>query len=368
MSGRVPIVRRQLLAHPGRSLAGLAGIAAALLLIIALQAIFAGMQARLTAYIDRSGADIVVAQSGVDTMHMTESTLPGATTDAVAAVPGVARVVPVLYAAATLERGPAQAFVYLIAERTPSPAQRLVSGVRPGAGELVIDRGVAGALDAWIGDEVEVMGARFRISGEVDGTASVVSSVSFVSWADLARILGTQRSLTYLLTYLGPGADPAVVRERIEQAAPWSTATRRADFASAERRVVGDMSTDIVRAMIIAGFVIGVAVASLVAYGLTLAQLRDYAVLRAIGMRPRSALYLAAAQLAGIVALAFVLALGIAVSLAALLPKLDPTLVLVFDPRDLARALGTATLLGVVAAVMPILRVARVDPVSVFRR
>jgi uncharacterized protein (DUF697 family) len=39
----------------------------------------------------------------------------------------------------------------------------------------------------------------------------------------------------------------------------------------------GDIATDIVRGMILVGFVIGVAVAALVAYSATLAQLRDYA-------------------------------------------------------------------------------------------
>lgn len=130
----VPLARRQLMAHPGRTLAGLAGIAVALLLIMTLQAVFAGMERRLTAYIDRSGADIVVAQRGVDTMHMSESVLPGKTVAAVAGVPGVARVIPVLYTSASLEHGDKSGFVYLIAERTPSNAQRLVDGSRPGPG------------------------------------------------------------------------------------------------------------------------------------------------------------------------------------------------------------------------------------------
>lgn len=174
--------------------------------------------------------------------------------------------------------------------------------------------------------------------------------------------------MTYLLTYAEPGVAPSVVRRRIEEAAPWVSATRRSDFARAERRVVGDMSTDIVRAMIVAGFVIGVVVAGLVAYGLTLGQLRDYAVLRALGMRSRSALVLAAAQLAGITMTAFVLAVGTGFALGAVLPRLDPTLILVFEPSDMVRSLGVAVLLALAATALPILRVARVDPVSVFRK
>jgi putative ABC transport system permease protein len=119
--------------------------------------------------------------------------------------------------------------------------------------------------------------------------------------------------------------------------------------------------------MIFVGFVIGVAVAGLVAYSATLAQLRDYAVLRALGLRARRALGLAVAQVGATVAASFVLALVLVWALAALLPELTPTLVLAIRASDVAQALGMAGAVVVGAAAFPVLRVARVDPASVFR-
>jgi hypothetical protein len=52
----VPVARRQLLARKGRMLAGVLGIAVALLLVLALKAILAGAEERLTGYIDHGGA------------------------------------------------------------------------------------------------------------------------------------------------------------------------------------------------------------------------------------------------------------------------------------------------------------------------
>lgn len=72
----VPLARRQLLVRPGRTIVGVVGIAVALLLVLTLNAIFAGMEERLTAFIDATGADVLVAQEGVTTMHMTQSALP----------------------------------------------------------------------------------------------------------------------------------------------------------------------------------------------------------------------------------------------------------------------------------------------------
>ena len=104
LTGSVPLSRRQLAHKRGRTLAGVAGIGLALLLVLALNAIFAGMEERLTAYIDRSGADVIVSQEGVRTMHMTQSALPEKTVAAVAALPGVAAAEGVLYVAGKVER------------------------------------------------------------------------------------------------------------------------------------------------------------------------------------------------------------------------------------------------------------------------
>jgi putative ABC transport system permease protein len=127
------------------------------------------------------------------------------------------------------------------------------------------------------------------------------------------------------------------------------------------------MTTQIVRGMTFVGFVVGVAVAALVAYGATLAQLRDFAVLRAFGLRARSALGLAAAQVGVLVAAGFALAVGLALLLQEILPRLSPTLAFTLRPSDVAKALVVAGAVALGAATLPVLRVARVDPASVFR-
>ena len=73
-----------------------------------------------------------------------------------------------------------------------------------------------------------------------------------------------------MLVRARPGVGAQALTRRIERRVPGVTASTRERFAASERRVVGDMSTDIVRGMILVGFVIGVAVAGLVAYSHTL--------------------------------------------------------------------------------------------------
>ena len=363
----VPLARRQLLARRGRTLAGLAGIAVALLLVIALKAILAGMEGRLTGYIDRSGADVIVAQEGVRTMHMTQSVLPEQAAARVASLPDVADAMPIVYVPAMIERGDKRSLVYLIGEGSAARTLPLVSGRRARAGEIVVDEALASLIGARPGTTVTSLGRRFRVVGQIGGTSSIASSIALAERHDLAGLLRSEDSVNYVLVRARDGVAAGELAGRIEQAVPGVTASTRAQFSRSERRLVGDMSTDIVRSMILVGFVIGVAVAGLVAYSATLSQLRDYAVLRALGLRARGALALVLAQVGALVVLGFALSIALLAALAWALPALSPTLALTVRTGDVVLAFAVAAAVTAAAAALPVLRVARVDPASVFR-
>jgi putative ABC transport system permease protein len=346
----------------------MSGIAVALLLVLALNAIFAGMQERLTAYIERSGADIIVAQRGVDTMHMTESALPERGVAAIGAVPGVSAARPILYLPTLIERGDDRALVYLIGDDEGGGPVAVTRGRRPTSGEVLLDGVAARKLQVAPGSAVRILGKDFRVSGEVEGLASITNSVAFVPRPDLGGLLGIDGVVSYVLVRGRPGVALDDLAARIERAVPASTASTRRAFIRSERRVVGDMSTDIVRGMTLVGFVVGVAVAALVAYSTMVAQLRDYALLRAVGLRTRRALALVIGQISVLVLGGFAVALGLAILLAATSTRLESTLVLVLRPGDVARALLVAGFVAIAAAALPIVRVSRVAPASVFRR
>ncbi len=157
----------------------MSGIAVSLLLVLALNAIFAGMQERLTAYIERSGADIIVAQRGVDTMHMTESALPEQGVAAIRAVPGVSAARPILYVPTLIARGDDRALVYLIGDDEGGAPVAVTRGRRPASGEVLLDGVAARKLQVAPGTAVHILGKHFRVSGEVEGLASITNSVAF---------------------------------------------------------------------------------------------------------------------------------------------------------------------------------------------
>jgi len=366
LSANVPLARRQLLAKRGRTVAGVVGIAVALLLVLALKAIFAGMEGRLTAYIDHTGADVIVAQQGVQTMHMTQSALPTTTVAAVTRIPGVAAADGILYRGAFVQSVRGKSGIVALVGGGPVP--NLVAGTPPRPGEIVLDRALADKLGVRRGETVRVLDTPLRISGEIEGTAAISGSFAFVARPTLQRMVRARDVVSYVLVRARRGVAAQTLAQRIEQRVPRVTASTRQSFAASERRVVGDMSTDIVRAMILVGFVIGVAVAGLVAYSQTLMQLRDCGVLRALGLRARHALAVVLAQVGAMVAAGFALALALVWLLAIALPTLSPTLALSVRGGDVVEAAGVAGAVALGAALVPVARVVRVEPASVFRR
>ena len=111
---QVPLGRRNLFSERRRAFLGIAGVAVAFLLIIALDGIVNGATRQLTSYIDTSPATVFVAQRGVTNMHMASSPVPLSDLEAVRSVPGVDSAAPILYAPDTLSSGQQRQLSYVV--------------------------------------------------------------------------------------------------------------------------------------------------------------------------------------------------------------------------------------------------------------
>ena len=92
----VPVARRMLFTDRRRAVLGVVGVAIALVMVLALDGIFAGTTRQVSRYIDTSPADVFVSQEGVRTIHMAISAIPARVVDRVSKVRGVAWAEPVL--------------------------------------------------------------------------------------------------------------------------------------------------------------------------------------------------------------------------------------------------------------------------------
>ncbi len=372
MSATGLLARRNLTRNRVRLAVSLGGVALALSLVLALDAIFAGVSNQLTAYIDRAGADVWVSQAGVRNLHMVSSFISASVTDEVRAVDGVAEATPILEATDTVAAGDERAVAYVVG--LPSGASmggpwNVVAGSsRAGRGEIVVDRGFARSAGVSIGDTVTVLGGEARIVGLSEGTASLVNSVAFVSFDDFQAMRGGAAVVSFVLAKVAQGRSPNAVATEIERQVSGVTAQSTADFAAQERRLTMDMSADVISIMNAIGFVVGLAVVALTVYVATLAGRREYGVLKALGARNRMLYRVVLVQAFLSVAGGFLAGLAFTGLLAFVVPLTGLNLELSITVASLAKVALVAALIAGLAAILPIRQVSGVDPAIVFRR
>lgn len=376
---------RNLLQNKIRLVISVGGVALALTLILALDAIMTGVEGRLTAYIDHAGADVFVSQAGVRNLHMVSSALPASVVGKVQAVHGVAAVTPIMYLTDTMEVGPNQDqySVYVIGlpqGATMGGPWQIARGVSiPAEGQAVIDRGVAEKDGLGIGDNVKILGQEFTIAGLSEGTGNLLNSVAFISLNDFARIRGTMPmgnaaspsttmpTVSFVLVQVKQGASPDAVAARIEQEVPSVTAQSREAFAAQERKIVKDMASDLITIMNLVGFLVGLAVMALTVYIAILSRRSEYGILKAVGAHNRYLYGTVLAQAFYSVLIGFALALTITFVLSVALPNLASNLTLQISGASLLKVGIASLMIAALSALLPIRQIAGLDPAMVFK-
>jgi putative ABC transport system permease protein len=365
------IAFRNLFQGRSRLVISTGGVALALLLILALDAIVAGTERQITAYIEHSGADVFISQAGVRTLHMSSSSLPLADANLVRNEPGVATVTPILYMTNMLAATDQRSLAYVIGlpgdAQMGIPWQMTAGTALPSPGEAVIDAAIAREAHLVVGSTVTILGRPFIISGLASGTTSLTNSVAFISFDDFATIRDANDTASFLLVKALPGVSPTALAARLRRDVPEVTVQTRGAFATQERQLVNDMSTDLVSIMNLVGFAIGLAVMALTVYTAALNRRAEYGVLKALGAR-MSHLYRIVIAQAGIsVALGFVFALALTVGLAIVVPNVSSNVTLVIRVASLLKVGGVALVIAGLSAILPIWQIARLDPVRVFK-
>ncbi len=360
----VPVGRRNLFVERRRAVLGIAGVAVTFLMILVLDGIVNGATRELTRYIDTSPAGVFVAQRGVTNMHMASSSVPLGDVERIRALPGVTWADPILYAPDALATDGGEQLTYVVGY---VPGGRggpvtLAGGREPEPAEIVIDARAARNLGLTVGDPVRILGRTWRISGLTSGLTNLANTVAFVRFDDFAA---TRRLIaSYIL--VGAAASPDLVARRIE-AATGLTALPTPKFSAQELALARDMTAQLLQIMTLAAFLIGMAVIGLTLYTATLSRLREVGVMKALGARPRRLADVVLAQAAWTVGTAMALAVVLAVVLAWALGRSAGNISIAFEGAAIVRVAVGGAVLGALGAVAPLIKVWRVDPVTVFR-
>jgi putative ABC transport system permease protein len=366
----VPIAWRQLFAEPAKVGVSVLAIAAAVALVLLLVGLRRGMGEQVTLYVDRQ-PPVLVGQAGARNFMAQTSVLPEGLGKRLQRVPGVATATPISEQFAMLTLHGRRVLPLLVGfdPGKPGGPWSLAAGRGPRSqGELVLDRVLAGEHRLDVGSIVTYRGTPLRIVGLSRGTTAWMTPLAFATRATLNALNRQPRTASFFLVTPRDGVSPAGLAARIERTVHGVSALTREEAAANDRSLFTGAFKGLLLAMVTIAFAVAIMVIGLTVYSSTSERAREYATLKAIGLRRGALLRLAGAQ-AGVLALAgtalgTALAFGGVSAAAALAPKY----LIVVTAGSVASMSVAALLMAVAAALLPARYLARLDPATAFRQ
>jgi putative ABC transport system permease protein len=349
----------------------LGGIGFAILLVLLLDGIREGTVAKSTTYVDHVGADVFAARAGVTNMALAASALPVDLVAEIARVDGVDEAsgilrIPVIVSSGDRRR-PATLIGYDLASPLGGPWQLEKGRQVEQDGETVVDRALAGELGLHLGDKLQVSGGEFTIVGLSGQTANIAGKLVFLTRPAVQQILGLGPFVSFVLVRVERGAEPATVAASMNERLPTLTATTKSELSRNDRDLLSTLFVAPINVMSTIGFLVGLAIIGLTMYTTTAERMRDFGVLKAIGA-PNSFLLRTVITQAAVLGFAG-FGVGLVASMAAgpFIVRLVPDIGVTLRPIATIQTLGAVVAMSLVGALLPVVRIVRVDPLMVFR-
>ncbi|MDN5798013.1 MAG: ABC transporter permease [Intrasporangium sp.] len=364
--GRVPLARRQVMSDLRPLVVSVIGIGAALGLILILQGLWVGFQAQISSYEDNVGADLFVGAPGTQNFLGDTSVVPASMVSTVRAVPGVERADAVTARGLVLDMDGRKQFAFMIASEPGGmggpwrlQAGRLVTA----DDEVVVDQSLADQHGLGLGDRIEVLGSSLRIVGLSAGTRSWMSSFVFVSPTAAEALLRSRGAVSYVLVR---AADPGTAAADIERRSGLAALTPEALGAN-DRRLLSKIMGGPLNLMVGVAFIAGTLIVALTVYSAVVERLREYGIAKAMGASRARQFGIVLGQTSILTALGAVAGWAVYEGGSRLIAWLRPQFWVQLSAGAVVTVAAAAVLMAVLAAVVPTLRLVRLDPASVYR-
>lgn len=364
--GSVPLARSNLLADPRRLAASAVGVGLALMLILLLDGLWAGIQSKVTVYEDNAGADLYVAQEGATNFFGGISVIPADTVDAVRADPDVEWAAPVRGLFTILEMHDRKVPAFLIGSE---PGEHggpwaISEGRAPTSDdEVVIGSASADRHGVAIGDSIEVVGQQLEVVGIDREADSFMATFVFVTHAATDRLLSSPATTSFVLVATD---HPDEVQARLVASTGLSVLDReelRANDIAMMTRAYGTP----LQVMVGVAFGAGSLIIALTSYSAIVERRREYGIVKAIGADRAWLTRVALVQSLALAALGMATGWLLFLAGRGLIVAARPQFSVVATPPSILRACGAAVLMGFVAAIVPARRLAALDPATAYR-
>lgn len=353
-------------------------LAAVVAVILILEGFLQGIVEQARDAVMRRDADLIVTQAGIENMTLARSTLPQSARSEVESVDGVITANPLTGIPLIYEQDGVRAPLLLFVFDTSGGPARIVAGrTISGPHEIVVDRSFAVRFGLHPGDPLVVSDFEFTIAGITEGAAAYFSAFGFARFddlldfyfqSDLATDISTFPLLSFLLVELAPGADPAPVAARIENAVPSADVFRPAELAARDEDLGRTLFGPIIGMLVAAGYVSGALVTGIIMFAGVNSRRRSLGVLKALGFSYRYLTGTVVIEALILIVIALPIGLLLAAMIAAAIEFALPLyLIPVAEPLPLLRTAIAGIAFAAVGALLPVRSIRRLDPGTVFR-
>jgi putative ABC transport system permease protein len=362
------IAWRNLTGERRRWLISMVALGIASMLVIFLEGTSRWVTSSSTAYLDHSGAHLVIAQAGIEDLLFAQSTFPEDAAGKAGQIPGVASVHSVVGVNGVVSVGGPHLPVYMIGFQPGhggGPWKIDAGSGEPHGSEVVLDRGFARIARVNIGDTVTLFGESLRVVGTSAETDAAGDFFLFVPLEVAQKVAGSG-ALSYGLMRLNDVASGHAVAAQVNRI-PGVHALARSDLAANDRAMITTSFAQPVQIVALVGLVAGVLIAGIVLYTATVEHSRDYAVLKAMGATGGVVYGSALIQSLVLSFFGILLGWGLALLLAIAFETWDPVVESQLDLDLVAKVAAVILFVNVLAALLPIRHVSRIDPQEVFK-
>jgi putative ABC transport system permease protein len=365
--GRVPLARRNLVAEKARFAMSVAGVAFSVVLVLIVVSLYRGW-GEVGGFFEQLPGNAWVTQAGTGDPLRSTSYVDAGAVPAIQGMEGVRSAIPVYARSVVLRAGDRHADALLMGLAVPNDASvpaDVRARVLPAAGNVVISGSAADALRLGVGDAVTVLDRTLTVERVQRGGTRMVD-VAFANAVDAAALLEQRNRVSYVLLDVAPSAATRAVRD-VPLAAPGTEVHTADEFSRAFAKRVDDTFLPVVGVLVAIGFVVGGGVIALMTYTATIEKARDFAVLKAIGATDAYVYRIVVQQSVLVGAIGAAIGVAVAALAADAIPHWVHEFVTDLRPTDAAVVFGVSLLAALAAAVVPVRRINRIDPATVFR-
>jgi len=370
------VARKNLLSERTRLAISVGGVTLSVFLIGLLLSLYRGWDQKVGGYVEEVPADLWLASEGATDFIQAASILPGNLGPTLEQLPEVRSASPLIVRPLNMTRRGdplSDAFDVQLVGYDPEaklggPLEVVEGKSPPGPDEVIIDEVLSRRYDIQIGDEL-LSGSRSLIvagiSSRGDFIFTQVAYTTLETAEEFLKLDSHQRTF-YLLKLKDP-ADRDNVSRRVRLAAPGLLLLSGGEFADETRdRLIRNILPILIVVLIVA-FIVGLAVAGLTIYTATVEKSREYGILKAEGFTNLFLYQVVFVQSLVTSALGFALGAGLTLLVAPFAQGLVPQFVVFIRWQDVLGIAAATLLMALLAAYIPVRRLAAIDPVTVFK-